>query len=150
MQAPTRHSVIFGLALALGTSSALADYTLQSVISIPTTAANVQPGGAFTSFDISYFDAASGNYYVADRSNASVDIVSGTTPESDRTGHWVHWASRDHVEVRRRRRRHRHLRWDHDFVCWRWKQHAEGFQRNQPGDAGPASVDLHRRKLSRG
>jgi DNA-binding beta-propeller fold protein YncE len=39
----------------------------------------VQPSGAFTSFDIGFFDPAAKNYYVADRSNASVDIISGST-----------------------------------------------------------------------
>ena len=35
------------------------NYTLQSLITVPATAANVQPGGAFTSFDIGYFDPVS-------------------------------------------------------------------------------------------
>jgi hypothetical protein len=64
------------------TASALATpttYSLLTTISIPTTGANVQPGGAFTSFDISFFDPATGNVYIADRSNASVDIISGTS-----------------------------------------------------------------------
>ena len=55
------------------------NYTLQTLIAIPPTTANVQPGGGFTSFDISYFDGLSRNYFVADRSNASVDIISGST-----------------------------------------------------------------------
>ncbi|HEY2189427.1 MAG TPA: hypothetical protein VGH48_12770, partial [Caldimonas sp.] len=49
------------------------------MVAIPKTAANVQPGGAFTSFDISFFNPANGGYYLADRSNASVDIISGAT-----------------------------------------------------------------------
>ena len=32
-----------------------------------------------TSFDISFVDPVTGNYYFADRSNASVDIFSGAT-----------------------------------------------------------------------
>ena len=67
---------------AVGVGSASAqpvNYTLQSLISIPQTAANVQPGGGFTSFDIGYFDPGSRNYFLADRSNASVDIISGST-----------------------------------------------------------------------
>ena len=56
-----------------------APYTLQAVIAIPATGANVQPGGEFTSFDISFFDPATGIDYIADRSNASVDMISGTT-----------------------------------------------------------------------
>jgi len=53
--------------------------TIQKYIPVPADAANVQPGGAFTSFDISYFDPVTRNDYVADRSNASVDIFSGST-----------------------------------------------------------------------
>ncbi len=59
---------------------ALADpvLTIQKYIPVPTDAANMQAGGAFTAFDISFFDAATGDDYVADRSNASVDIFSGS------------------------------------------------------------------------
>ena len=64
---------------ALPAMAAPIPYTLQSLIAIPTTAANVQPGGAFTSFDISYYDPITKNDYIADRSNASVDIISATT-----------------------------------------------------------------------
>jgi hypothetical protein len=67
---------------ALGASHSLAqpvNYNLQTLITIPSTPANVQPGGAFTSFDIGFFDPGSNAYYVADRSNASVDIISGST-----------------------------------------------------------------------
>jgi len=53
--------------------------TIQKFISVPSDAANVQPGGAFTSFDISYIDPVTGFDYVADRSNASVDIFSGSS-----------------------------------------------------------------------
>jgi hypothetical protein len=38
--------------------------------------ANVQPGGAFSSFDISFFDATTGRDR-AERSNASVDVFGG-------------------------------------------------------------------------
>lgn len=55
------------------------NYTLQTLIAIPPSAANVQPGGAFTSFDIGYVDGLSRNYFLADRSNASVDIFSTAT-----------------------------------------------------------------------
>jgi hypothetical protein len=64
---------------ATSVASQPVNYTLQTLIAIPPTAANVQPGGGFTSFDISFFDPVSRNYFVADRSNASVDIVSGST-----------------------------------------------------------------------
>jgi hypothetical protein len=67
--------------LGSATASALAgtDYTLLTTIGIPTSGVNVQPGGAFTAFDISYFDPSTGLDYVADRSNAAVDILSGST-----------------------------------------------------------------------
>ena len=39
----------------------------------------MQPGGAFTSFDISFADPVTGNIFIADRSNASVDIFSGSS-----------------------------------------------------------------------
>jgi hypothetical protein len=56
------------------------DYHLLTSIAVPTdVGVNVQPNGAFTSFDISYFDPVTGNDYVADRSNASVDIFSGAS-----------------------------------------------------------------------
>ncbi|HUP07901.1 MAG TPA: PEP-CTERM sorting domain-containing protein [Caldimonas sp.] len=72
-------TVLFA-ALGAGAASAQsANYSLRTLISIPPAAANVQPGGAFTSFDIGFFDPVSRNYYIADRSNASVDIISGNT-----------------------------------------------------------------------
>jgi hypothetical protein len=46
---------------------------------VPADAANVQPGGAFSSFDISYVDPVTGDLFIADRSNASVDIFSGSS-----------------------------------------------------------------------
>jgi len=80
--------MVAGLVFALGmaamvsvASSSASATTLQSLtfIPVPADAANVQPGGAFSSFDISFFDPATGNVYVADRSNASVDIFSGSS-----------------------------------------------------------------------
>ncbi len=67
--------------LGMAASSAIAGptYSLLTTIAVPSDAANVQPGGAFTSFDISFFDPVTRLYYVADRSNASVDIFSGAT-----------------------------------------------------------------------
>jgi hypothetical protein len=81
---------IAGLGLALGmagiislaVSPAGADpltYSFLTTIAVPADAANVQPGGAFTSFDISFFDPTTNADYVADRSNAAVDIFSGTS-----------------------------------------------------------------------
>jgi hypothetical protein len=67
--------------LGLAATSAIADpiYSLIKTIPVPTGAANVQPGGFFTSFDISFADPVTGNVFIADRSNASVDIFSGSS-----------------------------------------------------------------------
>jgi hypothetical protein len=53
--------------------------TIQKYIPIPSDTANLQPNGTFNSFDISYADPVTGNVYIADRSNASVDIFSGSS-----------------------------------------------------------------------
>lgn len=52
-------------------------YSLDTLIAVPADTANVQAGGAFTSFDISYFDPTTATDYVADRSNAAVDVFGG-------------------------------------------------------------------------
>jgi PEP-CTERM motif len=79
---PTRYLIAAGAALisiAAATASAHADYVLTDTIAIPTSPSNVQPGGVFSSFDISYFDPLTQLDYVADRSNAAVDIFSAQT-----------------------------------------------------------------------
>jgi hypothetical protein len=43
------------------------------------TTVNPNPGGAFISFDISFGDSVTGNIFIADRSNAGVDIFSGSS-----------------------------------------------------------------------
>jgi hypothetical protein len=70
------------LAMAATAGSAVADDVVNPVptfIPVPADAANMQPGGAFTSFDISFADSVTGNIFIADRSNASVDIFSGSS-----------------------------------------------------------------------
>jgi hypothetical protein len=57
-----------------------ARYVLETTIAVPPSPQNnVTPAGNFNTFDISFFDAANGLDYFADRSNASVDIISGST-----------------------------------------------------------------------
>ncbi|MBN9559804.1 MAG: PEP-CTERM sorting domain-containing protein [Alphaproteobacteria bacterium] len=53
--------------------------TLLTTIAIPSAGdtINPNPGGAFTAFDISFFDPATRRDYVADRSNAAVDVFAG-------------------------------------------------------------------------
>ena len=66
-------------AIATTAGPAAAQLALDTSIAVPTGAANNQPGGVFTSFDISFADPVTGNIFIADRSNASVDIFSGST-----------------------------------------------------------------------
>jgi hypothetical protein len=70
-----------GLVSIAGTAgpAAASSLALDTYIPVPADAANVQPGGAFSSFDISFADPVTGNVFVADRSNASVDIFSGSS-----------------------------------------------------------------------
>jgi hypothetical protein len=80
-----RHSavysfVLFSFALMFGSSPAAADplYHLLTTIPVPPSLDNAQ-GGAFTTYDIAYFDGTTQLMYLADRSNASVDIFSAQT-----------------------------------------------------------------------
>jgi hypothetical protein len=71
------------LAMAATAGSAAADDVVNQVptfIPVPAdTTVNPNPGGAFTSFDISFADSVTGNIFIADRSNAGVDIFSGSS-----------------------------------------------------------------------
>ncbi len=81
IEAKLRIALLTGSILAATASGAMAvptDYNLLTTIAVPATAENNQ-GGAVTAFDISYVDASTGDYYFADRSNASVDIINGAT-----------------------------------------------------------------------
>jgi hypothetical protein len=72
-------AAVVGLWLGVAPGSAVADtLTPLTFIPVPADAANAQ-GGAFSSFDISFADPVTGNVYIADRSNASVDIFSGAS-----------------------------------------------------------------------
>ena len=78
----TRYLIAAGAAvisIAAATPSAQATYVLDTTIAVPASADNVQPGHVFSSFDISFFDPVTQLDYVADRSNASVDIFSAKT-----------------------------------------------------------------------
>ena len=77
------HSValtgVIALAATAGPAIAAPMVALQTYIPVPADAANVQPGGAFSAFDISYADPVTGDVFIADRSNAAVDIFSGSS-----------------------------------------------------------------------
>ena len=68
------------LVLGLSTSQALAApvYALTTLLQVPASADN-NAGGKFTNYDNGAFDGTTQNYYLADRSNASVDIYSAAT-----------------------------------------------------------------------
>src|SRR4051794_39674036 len=74
----------FAAALGIGWGAASlptpahALYVLQQTIPVPATSAN-QLGGAFTSYDISFFDSTpTGVFaYIADRTNAAIDVIKG-------------------------------------------------------------------------
>jgi hypothetical protein len=66
------------MAATAGPAGALVVDTTPTFIPVPADAANMQ-GGAFTSFDISFADSSTGNVFIADRSNAAVDIFSGSS-----------------------------------------------------------------------
>jgi hypothetical protein len=70
------------IALAATAGPAIAGVTFDTFIPVPALdpgVINMQPGGAFSAFDISYADPVTGDVYIADRSNAAVDIFSGTS-----------------------------------------------------------------------
>jgi MYXO-CTERM domain-containing protein len=76
------HSVALAGAVAVAATAgpaAASVLSIQKYMPVPADAANVQPGGAFSSFDISYVDPVTGDFFIADRSNASVDIFSGSS-----------------------------------------------------------------------
>jgi len=59
-------------------AAARADYALTTTIAVPPSPDN-NVGGQFKTFDISYFDSLTQLDYVADRSNAAVDVFSAIT-----------------------------------------------------------------------
>jgi hypothetical protein len=68
--------LMLGLGAAPGHAAPV--YVLLTTIPVPPGPGNVQ-GGAFTGYDIAYFDGNTQLMYLADRSNASVDIFSAKT-----------------------------------------------------------------------
>ena len=65
-------------ALGLGQASASPVYSLSALLPVPASPDN-NVGGLFTIYDNGFFDGTTQNYYLADRSNASVDIYSAAT-----------------------------------------------------------------------
>ena len=77
-----RLTAIAAVVLGLASAPALAQYSLITTIQIPASPDNTNPvnaGGRFTSYDIAFSDPTTQRIYLADRSNASVDIFSAIT-----------------------------------------------------------------------
>src|SRR5262245_29207146 len=79
LRASTFLAGMIGMAATAGPAVADVLQTPTTLIPVPTGAANFQPNGAFTSFDISFADPVTRNFLIADRSNARVDIYSGSS-----------------------------------------------------------------------
>jgi PEP-CTERM motif len=77
-------ALVGGITLAAIAGPAVADpvvagpkVTFDTFIAVPADSANMQPGGAFSDFDAMFADPVTGRIFIADRSNAAVDIFSG-------------------------------------------------------------------------
>jgi len=80
LRASTFLAGVIGIAATAGPAVAdIINTTPLALLPVPTGGANFQPNGAFTSFDISYADPVTGNIFIADRSNAGVNIYSGSS-----------------------------------------------------------------------
>jgi hypothetical protein len=73
-----RLTALAALTLGISAGPALAQYAFQTTIPVPASPDN-NVGGVFATYDISFFDPTTQLDYVADRSNASVDIFSAAT-----------------------------------------------------------------------
>ena len=73
-----RLTVLAAMTLGLAAGPALAQYAFQGTIAVPASPDN-SVGGKFATYDISFFSPTTQLDYVADRSNASVDIFSAAT-----------------------------------------------------------------------
>ena len=71
---------VIALAATAGPAVAGPMVAFDTFIAVPAASGvNMQPGGAFSAFDISFADSVTGNVFVADRSNAGVSIFSGSS-----------------------------------------------------------------------
>ena len=78
LRVPTLLGGLIALAATAGPAAAQVDNP--NPILVPVIAGDplVNPSGTFTAFDISFADPVTGNIFIADRSNAGVDIFSGS------------------------------------------------------------------------
>jgi hypothetical protein len=73
-------TLLAGVAMAAiaGPAAAQVDNTNPTLVPVPAGDPLVNPSGKFTAFDISFADSVTGDIFIADRSNAGVDIFSGS------------------------------------------------------------------------
>ena len=76
-----RVTLLAGVAMAAiaGPAAAQVDNTTPTLVPVPAGDPLVNPSGKFSAFDISWADSVTGDIFIADRSNAGVDIFSGTS-----------------------------------------------------------------------
>jgi len=79
LKTATAVGLAFACAGGVSPASAAPMYSLLTTINIPTDASNPNHPPVFNAFDISFFDPATQLDYVADRSNAGIDIFSAKT-----------------------------------------------------------------------
>jgi hypothetical protein len=79
LRASTFLAGMIGMAATAGPAVADVVNPVPTFIPVPSDSANQQPGLAFSAFDISFADSVTGNIFIADRSNAGVDIFSGSS-----------------------------------------------------------------------
>jgi hypothetical protein len=75
-----RVTLLAGVAMAAtaGSAAAQVDNTTPTLVPVPPESTLVNPTQKFSAFDISFADSVTGDVFIADRSNAGVDIFSGS------------------------------------------------------------------------
>src|SRR5262249_60984182 len=78
LRASTFLAGVIGMAAAAGPAAAQVDNTNPTLVPVTPGDPFVNPTGKFSAFDISFADSVLGDIFIADRSNAGVDIFSGS------------------------------------------------------------------------
>ena len=124
----------------------LPNYSLLTTIPVPPSEANVQPGGAFTSFDISFFELEHQRGLRRRPVQRRRRHLFGFDPDADRAGARLCGTAGDHLGFRPGRRACHPRR---DAVRRRRQQHAQELQCKQSRGADAAvSAAQHGRQLS--
>src|SRR2546430_460218 len=79
LRASTFLAGMIGMAATAGPAAAQVDNTNPILVPVVPGDQFVNPSGKFSAFDISFADSVTGDIFIADRSNAGVDIFSGTS-----------------------------------------------------------------------